>query len=103
MLDGVEHRTNQRVRLAAYYSSDTTHLDLRESSTRKVVRVVAANSSRLIGAGPPSRRVAQIRCTCARCPLSCIFPCRKSSNTKLLPAPKISTRSFANDLSPSLT
>ena len=66
MLDGVEHWSNPRVRLAAYYSSDTTHLDLRESRMRNVVRVVAANSSRVIGAGPPSRNAVQMRCTCAR-------------------------------------
>src|SRR5689334_14568310 len=102
MLDAREHRTNQRLRLKAYESSDTTHLDRRESRMRKVVLVVAASSSKVMGAGSPLDILAQIRFICVCCPLSCVFPVRKSSITKIFPPPKISTRSFGSDLSPSL-
>src|SRR5687767_2793889 len=61
VLDTFEHRSNACLRVAAYDSSNTTHLDLRESRMRNVARVVAANSSRLIGAGTPWRKQAQIR------------------------------------------
>ena len=53
MLDAFEHRTNQFFRMETYESSDTTHLDRRESRMRNVARVVATNSFKSIGALSP--------------------------------------------------